>query len=100
MNTNKPDTQHSDWRNELLVVSPIMGIRSDDGDRQIVERFDEYIKNKSQLEKFIASEKSKSYKEGIRKAVEVVENIKPMVGWNTEHIGRNDLKAELNQLLK
>ncbi len=34
----------------------------------------------------------------IAEVMGLVESIKPIVGWNTEHIGRNELLKDLNSL--
>ncbi len=93
--TNKPDTQHSDWRTDFRGKDFFVIMN---GNAPITDMID-----------FIASEKSKSYGEGIRKAVEVVDIMKldcncggkNQFEGDTRHYHYciTNLRAELNQLL-
>ncbi len=86
----QPDTQHSDWGNELnkILIEECGNLEITHG--ELVDG------TTSPIYDFIASEKSKSYEEGIRKAVEVVDSWK---GISKPEI-TDEIKAELNQLLK
>ncbi len=110
---NKPYTQHSDWREEFKENMP-----KDDDSLMNKNESDAYffgykyfggdtihtVTDWGNIMKFIASEKSKSYEEGIRKAIEVALKSKCLDGRDTHGVGgllkKDDVVTELNQLLK
>ncbi len=82
------DTQHSDWREELKD-----NVNYDPAELGCEWDVEDIID-------FIASEKAKSYEEGIRKAVEVVDKIQnPFHSEDEAFQACEEVMAELNQLL-